>query len=408
MKLHIDNTSGAIKSITFPDGNYVNLTIDFYYYEGEIGNNEIAENRSSGAYIFRPKINSADQAKHLEKLDFKIISGKVSKEVRTTWSDNVFSVARIYNGVDYVDIEWVVGPINIDDGVGKEFIVRYGTGMVNNGEFNTDSNGRQVIKRKLGKRPQYNLTLAEEIAGNYYPVTNEIFIEDGEKRFVVATDRSQGGSSLMEGNVELMLHRRLLHDDAFGVGEALNETQDGKGLVVKGNHRLLLTKKDDGFERKRVIETDNQPIVFVSKTDVSLRNWLLLTNCFSWLKSPLPEGVHLLTLEPWGEKLLLRLENYLSKSDDSTKEVDLTSVLQNIKVNGVKETVLSANEWVDAREKWVWKKDNEFSESFNKEYGNVNEVRKAIDGEKISDDGLKIKISAKQIRTFIVDYEYYP
>ncbi len=31
--------------------------------------------------------------------------------------------------------------------------------------------------------------------------------------------------------------RRLLFDDAFGVGEALNETAFGEGLVARGKHR---------------------------------------------------------------------------------------------------------------------------------------------------------------------------
>ena len=32
------------------------------------------------------------------------------------------------------------------------------------------------------------------------------------------------------------LHRRMFHDDSFGVGEALNETGvSGKGLIVRGN-----------------------------------------------------------------------------------------------------------------------------------------------------------------------------
>lgn len=37
----------------------------------------------------------------------------------------------------------------------------------------------------------------------------------------------------------------MLHDDAFGVGEALNETAYGKGLIARGIHYLTLTHKKD-------------------------------------------------------------------------------------------------------------------------------------------------------------------
>ena len=40
----------------------------------------------------------------------------------------------------------------------------------------------------------------------------------------VLTDRAQGCSSLADGELELMAHRRLLTEDQRGVGEALNET----------------------------------------------------------------------------------------------------------------------------------------------------------------------------------------
>ena len=49
----------------------------------------------------------------------------------------------------------------------------------------------------------------------------------------------QGGSSLSDGELELMVHRRLLHDDAFGVGEALNEMAYGQGLIVRGKHYIV-------------------------------------------------------------------------------------------------------------------------------------------------------------------------
>ena len=54
-------------------------------------------------------------------------------------------------------------------------------------------------------------------------------------QLTVLTDRSQGGASINDGQIELMVHRRTLKDDSLGVGESLNETGiDGKGLRVRG------------------------------------------------------------------------------------------------------------------------------------------------------------------------------
>ncbi|XP_062099500.1 probable alpha-mannosidase At5g13980 [Humulus lupulus] len=49
-------------------------------------------------------------------------------------------------------------------------------------------------------------------------------MQDSISELSVLVDRSVGGSSLVDGQIELMLHRRLLHDDSRGVGEVLNET----------------------------------------------------------------------------------------------------------------------------------------------------------------------------------------
>ena len=70
--------------------------------------------------------------------------------------------------------------------------------------------------------------------------TNEVTEAAARRQLWVMTDRAQGGSSLQPGQLELMLHRRLFNDDAFGVGEALNETAFGTGLVVRGKHRVLV------------------------------------------------------------------------------------------------------------------------------------------------------------------------
>jgi lysosomal alpha-mannosidase len=126
------------------------------------------------------------------------------------------------------------------DGVGKEVISHFSTGWATNGYFYTDSNGREILERKRNYRPTWKVNISEPVAGNYYPVTSVIAIKSKDITFGVLPDRAQGGSSLKDGDIELMVHRRLLHDDAFGVGEALNETAFGKGMVARGRHMVVL------------------------------------------------------------------------------------------------------------------------------------------------------------------------
>jgi lysosomal alpha-mannosidase len=53
-------------------------------------------------------------------------------------------------------------------------------------------------------------------------------------------DRSEGGASIHDGSIEIMVHRRTLHSDNLGMGEPLNEIAFGQGLVVRGKHFLIL------------------------------------------------------------------------------------------------------------------------------------------------------------------------
>ena len=47
-----------------------------------------------------------------------------------------------------------VGPIPVEDGVGKEVVIVYKTEIESNGTFSTDSNGRQMVRRLRGERWQ--------------------------------------------------------------------------------------------------------------------------------------------------------------------------------------------------------------------------------------------------------------
>lgn len=88
-------------------------------------------------------------------------------------------------------------------------MTKYSTYIKSGDEFYTDSNGREMIKRKRDYRPTWNLKLHEPISGNYYPVTTKISLRDekGPREFAVFTDRSQGGTSMKNGELELMVNK---------------------------------------------------------------------------------------------------------------------------------------------------------------------------------------------------------
>jgi hypothetical protein len=100
--------------------------------------------------------------------------------------------------------------------------------------------------RKLNHRPTWNLTTAAgglNITANYYPVQTAIAIVDKntDMQMVVMNDRSQGGSVIQDGRIELMQNRRHNKDDDRGVNETLNETySNGNGISVSATYYVQL------------------------------------------------------------------------------------------------------------------------------------------------------------------------
>ena len=112
---------------------------------------------------------------------------------------------------------------------GKEVIVKYSSGIKSAGTWYTDSNGKEMVKRVYNKRgPSYPdpYKISEPVAGNYYPINALMSLDDGTNELAVLTDVSQGGASLADGELEFMVHRRVLQDDSRGVQEPLNETSE--------------------------------------------------------------------------------------------------------------------------------------------------------------------------------------
>ena len=78
-------------------------------------------------------------------------------------------------------------------------------------------------------------------------------------------DRSQGGSVLENGSIEIMQNRRLLADDRRGVDEALND----EGIAVNARYHLQFFDYTKTKSSQRTVQRmiDEPVTFFVSKVN---------------------------------------------------------------------------------------------------------------------------------------------
>nr|XP_057921276.1 lysosomal alpha-mannosidase isoform X2 [Doryrhamphus excisus] len=357
LQVTFDPDTGLLSSLAnLETKQNIRLVQNFYWYNASDGNNS-ASNQPSGAYIFRPNSSTPFVVSKTAKTE--IIQTSVMQEVRQWFAPWVSQVVRLHADSRVLELEWTVGPIPIDDDLGKEVITRLDTDIESSGIFYTDSNGREVLQRKKDFRPTWHLKQSEPIAGNYYPINSRAFIKDDEDQLTVVTDRSQGGGSIRNGSLEIMLHRRLLYDDVRGVAEPLNETSDifPDGLVVRGRLLLSLDCPAKAADTHRPLAQGMvlQPLLTFTEGDLHPNTRLE----FSGLQAALPPAVHLLTLSQWDEQLvLLRLEHQFqsweSKVNSQPVTINLQKLFFTLEVLGVSELNLSANQWKDEMTRFDW------------------------------------------------------
>ena len=393
LNVTFDSSTGMIRRMSTADGvlevkqNWGYYTsFDSAFDRSEDGTSRNSQN--SGAYVFRPNTPEKNfQPVNPLAKKAVFVNSSVGMDVHVSFDKPwIRQVTRLIVGKPYVEIEYTVGPIPISYGRGKEIATQFWTPIKSNGVFYTDSNGREFLQRKRNHRPSWNLTVYEPVAGNYYPVNAAMYMEDANASFAVLVDRSQGGGSVSEGQVEIMVQRRTVADDARGVDEALNETTGGMspyppygdrsphgdGVIVRGTQRIMIGPGSSGasLARSEMDRTFAEPLIFVgsspSTTPVSF-----LQASFTGLETALPSNVMLVTLTQIADReeptFLLRLgHQYAVGEDDKLSapvEVDLSKVLltANYKVMSVKEKTLTGNQdWeVFQKRRFVWSSEKE-------------------------------------------------
>ncbi|KDO19426.1 hypothetical protein SPRG_15416 [Saprolegnia parasitica CBS 223.65] len=258
IKATLDVTKGSLASLLDKaTQTQVSMATKFGYYQSYSNGDDV----NSGAYIFRPNTSTlhdfpsvsshgCDVVPLLQSCWFRFGNmGVLSYQLRP-WDTSLV-------------VEWTVGPIPIDDHQGKEVILRFDSNVASNKRWYTDSNGLEYVERVRDFRETWNLTLhndEEHVAANYVPITTGAYLRDDKVQLNVLTDRAQGCASLKDGQLDVMVHRRLLGDDHRGVDEALNETETIQltnnqpriqGLTVRGQFYLSVGPHEAAIERLR-------------------------------------------------------------------------------------------------------------------------------------------------------------
>eukprot|EP00271_Cylindrocystis_brebissonii_P018981 TRINITY_DN556_c0_g1_i1.p1 TRINITY_DN556_c0_g1~~TRINITY_DN556_c0_g1_i1.p1 ORF type:complete len:1134 (+),score=191.83 TRINITY_DN556_c0_g1_i1:196-3597(+) len=410
--------------------------------------------QASGAYIFRP--NSSDPfplpPDEAEVVQMSIVRGPLVEDVQQTFSPWASQVVRIFRGRAHAEVQFKVGPIPIDDDFGKEVITRMSTDLASAKTFYTDSNGRDYLKRVVDYREDWKINVTDPVAGNYYPVNSGIYIgeETGEGReFSVLVDRSVGAASLEDGEIEVMLHRRLLHDDNKGVAESLNETvcvgDKCEGRSVLGTYYVSVDSKSRAARWRReqtqrilfplqmaFTTTESSPATIAaalwSETHATTYSAVAAESpggAGASLEEPglfreLPPNVALITMQELAadKSILIRLAHLYEACEDAElsqlASVDLADFFPKGKVKHVVETTLTANQEKRKLRRRTWKLESQ-QQTIGNKASSLPEACQAklhkdlslfegvpVRGKILAAGSTVVEIGPMEIRTFVV------
>lgn len=364
VRVKIAKDTGSIISITNKVSNVeLPLHSSVLYYQAFQANND----QRSGAYIFRPdsKIaHPAGKTNEVRLVDLQV-NPKSAGASRVAFHIGhwVTLEYRVNDGDEFVEVEWTVGSIPIDDKKGKEVIIRFDTqkSIKSAKTLYTDSNGLEFLTRVRNHRDTWNLTLHDDqefVAANYFPITTGAYIKDDKYQLNIVTDRAQGAASLEDGQIEVMVHRRLLADDGKGVGEHLNETETffdkatqkekTRGLIARGNFFINVDVAAQGIRsiRSKMEKQFFAPLVAFRKPVPSESE---VQGKVPWLTvSQFPENVGLTTLQELSKDCVMVRLSHLYSVDEHTDlsksvKMDFTKVfaVKNAAISEVTELILT-------------------------------------------------------------------
>lgn len=256
-------------------------------------------------------------------------------------------------------------------------------------------------------REDWKLNVTQPIAGNYYPLNLGMYMEDGKYELSVLVDSACGGSSIQDGQLEIMLHRRIVADDGRGVGEPLDEIvcveNDCEGLTTRGKFHMSINHLGNGANWRR---TNGQQIyspVLLAFTHEDEKTWKASRVTKATSMAPgytLPPNVALITLEELDDAtVLLRLAHLYEAGADAQNsvlaEVELKKIFARKMIKKVEEKSLSANQNKAEMKKTNWRVEGDSETSHPA----------PLRGGPLNNSALIVELGPMEIRTFSLTFE---
>ena len=349
-----------------------------------------------------------------------VVNSSLVTSVQQSVAPWIAQTIRLSSSSPFIEFEWTVGPIPVDDEQGKELVTRFSTAIASNGSWYTDSNGREFQQRIRNYRPTWNLTVTEPVACNFFPVTSSVWMADRQAALVLSVDRSEGASSLADGQLELMLHRRTLRSDDGDTVEALNETDAiesdghtriGRGLVVKGSFLLSLTAPADAAQAARSTHQTqySTPALFFAPLTGSVQSYLSShVGSASYLARALPASIEVITYQALGNRVLFRLAHIYAAGEGGELGQPVTVELLSLFVQPMTdcaELSLTANSAAGSHVPLQWRVEGEDGQEQQQQQRRADTRPSAADN---GDADVSITISPMEVRTFQCTLQQMP
>ncbi|XP_069782064.1 epididymis-specific alpha-mannosidase isoform X2 [Narcine bancroftii] len=392
-----------------------------YHSNGDIKKGPISDN-----YVFTPNGTAVLVSK---SIGMEIVTGELVTEIRQYFYSTISALAndyqyaivtRIYNvpkGSDQsllcrrIEQEYIVGPLDLN----REAILRMTTNLKTDRTIFTDSNGYQMMKR------QYKTYNNNTLARNYYPLLRTAYIEDKNARLIMLSERAHGISCQADGQMEVMLHRRLWNNKEWNL--AYNLTLNDTSIVRPLFWLMLGSKSTTSSLHQSGMALEFRPVVVFgsasgngSQLQSKKSHSATAANSFS-----LPSNLHLLTLsvpgwqyssnhnehmqnilrgqrsQPDFHRVLLRILHLYEVGEDPVLSQPTTVNIKNLlkslgTVVSIEERSLTGIWNINTLQRWKWRTSQQ-----RDMYSDIA-TRKLI-------EEFTVTIQPKELRTFFVYFK---